>query len=290
MSSKPPTKTPLRRSLWRDLAQPKIWLRCQQAWYRLGLQFQCWRERHAVFRPLFVIATARSGSNLLIDYLGRIPGVECRSEVLCTHRPFGISPRQQNPRSALAHIARSLLSLRAPVRGCKLMLNQLTNCRLTLDRIDSAFPEARYIVLYRESLAEQYLSRESALLTGQWVLLDGERRIETGLHIDPDDLRRFAEETRQQYATILRHSWLRERSLLLSYEELIENPDACLTNRIGPLLGVPASLPQTNMRKQNRLPLHQRVINYQEVAPFLDSRICQQHYAWPEKDSARRAA
>src|SRR4029079_9095197 len=154
---------------WRALAQPRILLRCQQSWHQLGMQIECWRCPNASFRPVFVLATARSGSNLLVDYLSRLPGVECGSEVLCTRRPFVISPRQQNPRATLTHIARSLGSLRAPVRGCKLMLGQLVNCRLSLDLIDGAFPDARYIILYRQSLAEQFLSRESALLTGQWL-------------------------------------------------------------------------------------------------------------------------
>src|SRR4029079_10114285 len=191
---------------WRALAQPRILLRCQQSWHQLGMQIECWRRPNTSFRPVFVLATARSGSNLLVDYLSRLPGVECRSEVLCTHRPFGISPRQQNPRAALTHIARSLSSLRAPVRGCKLMLSQLVNCRLALESIDAAFPEARYIILYRRSLAEQFLSRESAVLTGHWLLFDGQQRLETVVHVDPDELRRFAEEIRRRYAAILNYA------------------------------------------------------------------------------------
>ncbi len=254
------------------------------------MRIECWRQPDVTYRPLFIIATARSGSNLLVDYVRQLPGVACRSEVLCTHRPFGISPRQYNPSAALTHIRRSLLSLRAPIRGCKLMLNQLAACRLTMESIDSAFPEARYLVLYRQSLTEQFLSREAALLTGQWVLLDGDVRKQTGVHVDPEKLRSFADETRQAYSTILSYGPIRERSAVLSYEELTENPAACFHQHICPLLGVKPTTPQSAMRKQNVLPLAQRVVNYHDVAELLQSPQLQQHHFQPTVAVSKRAA
>jgi LPS sulfotransferase NodH len=280
----------LRQATWRAVTHPKIWLRCQQSWHQMGLRIECWRRPHAAYRPVFLLATARSGSNLLLDYLKQLPGVACHSELLCTHRRFGISPRQMNPETALAHIQRSLHSLQAPVRGCKLMLNQLANCRLTIDALDAAFPDARYVVLYRQSLVEQFLSRESALLTGQWVLLDGERRKPARVHIDPVQLRSFADETRQFYATILNHAPLRGRSALISYEELTDNPAACLKDRICPLLGAPQAMPRTLMQKQNVWPLEHRVLNYRDVASLLHNPLLHQRLTWPTAAATRRAA
>lgn len=290
MRERKPLTTAIRQEAWRAMSQPKIWLRCQQSWHQASMRLACWRRPDDAYRPLLVIATARSGSNLLLDYLRRLPGVACRSEVLCTHRPFGISPRQTKPATALAHIERSLRSLREPIRGCKLMLNQVAACGLTIETIDAAFPEARYLVLYRQSLAEQFISRESALLTGQWLLREGEERKQAGVHVDPAKLRSFAEETRQAYRKILSYGPLRERSAILSYEELAENPSACFQQVICPLLGVPAATPRPALRKQNVLPLTQRVVNYREVAALLDSPVCHQHYSWPAAPASARAA
>ncbi len=290
MRERKPIATAIRQSLWRAVTQPKIWLRCLQWRHQIRMRMQCWRAPDAAFRPLFIIATARSGSNLLRDYVSQLPGVACRSEVLCTHRPFGISPRQYNPRSAMTHIERSLLSLPGPIRGCKLMLTQMDACGLTIDAIDAAFPEARYLVLYRQSLAEQFLSRESALLTGQWLLFDGEVRKQAGVQINPAKLRSFADQTRQSYEKILRYSPLQQRGVLLSYEELSGDPAACFHERICPLLGVEPLTPKSSMRKQNVLPLAERVINYREVADLLDSPLLQQHYAWPAHGTIKHSA
>jgi LPS sulfotransferase NodH len=280
----------LRQSAWRSLTRPKIWLRCQQWAHQLALRIECWRRPHGAYRPVFLLATARSGSNLLLDYLQHLSGVACHSELLCNHRRFGLSPSQMNSATALTHIQRSLHCLQNPVRGCKLMLNQLANCRLTIDAIDTAFPEARYLVLYRQSLAEQFLSRESALLTGQWVLRDGEPRKQARVRIDPAQLRTFAHETRQLYAAILKYAPLRDRTALLSYEELTDHPAACLKDRICPLLGVPSAAPHTMMQKQNIWPLEHRVVNYRDVASLLHGPLLHQHLAWPTPRTTRRAA
>jgi LPS sulfotransferase NodH len=280
----------IRQSLWRSVVQPKIWLRCQQAWHQARMAAQCWRTPNFAYRPLFIIATARSGSNLLRDYVSQLPGVACRSEVLCTHRPFGISPRQYNPSAALKHIQRSLLSLQAPICGCKLMLTQIAACRLTIDTIDAAFPEARYLILYRRSLGEQFLSRESALVTGQWLLRDGEARKQAGVRLDPAKLRSFADQTRQAYEKIVSYVPLQERGVLLSYEELTGDPAACFHASICPLLGVPPMTPKSVLRKQNVLPLAERIVNYHEVAGLLNSPLLQQHYAWPPADARKHAA
>jgi LPS sulfotransferase NodH len=279
-----------RRSRWRMLTHPKIWLRLQQWRYQIGLAAH-WRwQPHEVYRPVFVLATARSGSNLLVDYLRRLPSVECHSEVLCTNEPLGISPRQANRQRAITHLRQSLHVLKAPVRGCKVMLNQFANCGLTLAAIEAAFPDARYLILYRQSLAEQFLSRESALLTDQWMLFDEQKRKQVRIPIDPVRLMSFAKETRAAYRAIFDHFLPPERSLILSYEQLTENPEAWLNHRIGPLLEVPAAAPQTILRKQNVLSIDQRVTNFHEVSSLLASPLCRQYYACPEQHSSRRSA
>ncbi len=170
------------------------------------------------------------------------------------------------------------------------MLDQLARTSLSLDALHAALPEAKYIILYRESLAEQYLSRESAFATQQWYLLDGQEPKQAKIHVRPSRLRAYCEEIRQAYRTILDHAWLPARSVLLSYEELTLDPAWWIGEQICPLLGIPAALPQTIMRKQNTLSLAERVENYGEVAALLASPLCRQHYAWQRRPTRRYAA
>ena len=82
-----------------------------------------------------------------------------------------------------------------------------------------------------------------------------------------------------------REYWL--QWTILSYEEFAADPVGCLRARICPLLGVPAAAPQTKLRKQNTLPLKDRITNYHEVAALISSPLCRQDYGG---HAGRRAA
>ncbi len=254
-------------------------------WRRLKTQVNLlkkwWLRRHVPYQPLFLVATCRSGSNLLMSYLAQQPGVAMLSEVLSSQLPIG--PRRDciPPATAISHIRYCLQGEKTPVRGCKLMLYQLANCRLTLDDIHAAFPAAKYIVLYRQSLAEQFVSHQQALATRQYLLPDGEAAKQSEVVIDSAELRRYCDEIRRGYCEVLRHSWLADRAILLSYEELIADTGLWLEKRICPLLGVQYRAPQTRLRKQSTQPLADRVANYREVSSLLHSPLCRQYHHWP---------
>jgi LPS sulfotransferase NodH len=174
-------------------------------------------------------------------------------------------------------------TMRAPVRGCKLMLDHLTVHQLTVDDLRDEFPDSRFLIIYRRSLAEQFVSREMAIATNQWYLWAGQERKQAQVFVDSDALRKYCAATRQAYADLMTRRWLPERSELISYEELATDPTNCLKGRICPLLGLPACEPRTILCKQGTTPLAERVANYRQVAALLASPLCQQHYAWNSK-------
>jgi len=263
-------------------------------WRRLktqaGLLKKWWLRRHTAYQPLFLIATCRSGSNLLLSYLAQQPGVAMLSEVLSAQLPIGPSRDCIPPAKAISHIRYCLQGEKAPVRGCKLMLYQLANCRLTLDDIHEAFPTAKYIVLYRQSLAEQFVSHKMALATRQYQLPAGDEAKDAEIAIDAGELRRYCDEIRRGYCEVLKHSWLADRAVLLSYEELIADTASWLQTHICPLLGVNYNPPKTRLRKQNTQPLADRVANYRDVSALLHSPLCRQFHHWPYAAATRARA
>jgi LPS sulfotransferase NodH len=254
-------------------------------WRRLKTQANLlkkwWLRRHTPYQPLFLIATCRSGSNLLMSYLAQQPGVAMLSEVLSSQLPIGPSRDCIPPATAISHIRYCLQGEKTAVRGCKLMLYQLANCRLTLDDVHTAFPTARYIVLYRQTLAEQFVSHQQALRTHQYLLAAGEEAKNSEIVINAGELRRYCDETRRGYCEVLKHSWLADRAVLLSYEELTADAGHWLQTQICPLLGVGYKRPKTNLRKQNTQPLADCVANYREVSALLHSPLCRQYHHWP---------
>lgn len=261
---------------------------------RLGWQLHLlrhwWLAPHRSYRPFFVIASARTGSNLLMDYLNQIPGVHCLSEILNWRSPIAPSPRTSSA-GAIRHIRRSLQSVRTEHRGCKLFFSHLNDFGLGMRDLEVAFPGAKYIVLYREALAEQFVSLEIAQLTDQWLLLPGEKRKQLSITVDPNALRDFCHATRRDYQQLLSHTAIHHRGSIFSYEQLIENPVQSMQEHVCSLLGVRSIEPKAALRKQNPEPLAARVTNYASVGALMASTLCQQHHSLlPQRATRRRAA
>src|SRR5262245_56925158 len=179
---------------------PRGWeFRRQMLVHQARLAYKWWFRRHRPYQPLFVIAMQRSGSNLLMSYLRQLEGVQTRGEVLLYGHTEGPLWERMTPKAVIAHIRRSLHLLASPIRACKLMLFQLTQYAMTLSTLDAAFPQARYIVLYRQSLAQQFVSKRLAQATTQYMLRPGDQPKQTRITIDPHELRRYCDDTRQAY-------------------------------------------------------------------------------------------
>jgi LPS sulfotransferase NodH len=265
-------------------------LRWQQFRQELRRQKHWWLRPHSSYQPFFILATCRSGSNLLLDYVRQLPGVAGHTEVLCPLLAIGPTRAKLRPRQAISHIRLSLQTKRLPIRGCKLMLHQLANCQVNMADLDLAFPQARYLILYRESLAEQFVSQKLAEATQQWLLKPGEQQKHPRVVVQPGDLRWYCDSMRAAYGKVLRHPGLAERSAILSYEELTSDPAECLRNRVCPLLGLPLAEIKTQLRKQNTKGFDERIANYAEVKELLEGPQCRQRYEWPEHGAGRSAA
>jgi len=287
-----PATIPLQRPKTPRKAPKSSWrLTAAKLRNELKLLRHWWLWPHTSYRPFFVLATHRSGSNLLIDYLNRAGGISCHSEVLCPTLSFGPLSRRTGPHAALHHIRRSLQTFSAPIRGCKLMLDQIERCQLTVDDLSDAFAGARFIVLYRQSLAEQFVSLKTASLTNQWVLLPGQEARMAQIRIERAELRAYCDQIKSYYDTLLATPGLAERAALLSYEELTADPQYWLGEKICPLVGAAAGHVETAMRKQNTRSFADQIENYREVEALLLSPHCRQGYAWPgERRAYGRAA
>src|SRR5207244_4288556 len=104
------------------------------------------------------IATRRSGSNLLLGCLNSIPGVSFASEILNTSMFYGIRGRWITKKTVLRHIAYSINDCKHRICGAKLLKIQLDAHGLHLEDLKKHFPNARFIILYRRSLLEQFVS------------------------------------------------------------------------------------------------------------------------------------
>jgi len=277
-------------SLLQQTRPTRLWTACTRHWSN----FQRWRHwvlrPHTPYRAVFVIASPRSGSNLLLDYLSQLQGVECQSEVLNWGVPTGPN-KFLHPHKVILHLQQSLQTLQAQHRGCKLFLSELEHYRLTVDDLENAFPKPIYFVLYRENLAEQFASIQAAKQTQQWILLPGQKAKKIQVTIDAQELNDYCHTMRRGYASLTATGAVADRGAVLSYEQLTTDPAGCLRNIVCPLLQVPFVEPSTTLRKQNTQSLENRVTNYAALASILNGTMChlQLSSSWTSPKRSRAA-
>jgi len=194
---------------------------------------------------------------------------------------IGLYASECVPAVARRHIRRSLQSLRQPVRGCKLMLDQLEQCVLNVEDLRKIYPNAKYLILYREAIAEQFVSHQLAHATGQWRSTKEHAPEDLKVSVDAQQLVAYCQRVRQSYASLFDRAWLQDCSAVMSYEQLVADPDEVFARQICPLLGIEGGRPQTDLRKQNTLPLADRIANYSQVKEVIDSPVCRQRHHWP---------
>jgi LPS sulfotransferase NodH len=244
--------------------------------------------------PVFVLTTARSGSNLLRSLLNDLPGVTIANEVLHPRTYVG-ARRLRTPDAGLAHLQRSLTALDGDVRGAKLFFSHLERLGLDLPRIIATYPRARWIVLYRESLWAQFLSTQRALRSGEWVHQVREdsferhqvrvpnrfKGAEDTFQVEADVLERYLRQQRAWYDGAVRELQRSSRAALVAYEDLVADHDAVL-HSLTEDLDLPASerTVRQGTRKQAGTSDDALVENLDELRDLLASDLAHLHLAW----------
>jgi LPS sulfotransferase NodH len=227
-----------------------------------------------LYQPLFVLALPRTGSSMLLDCLGSIDGVSVIDEVLNPTLVVGVRQRWISKRQALGHVSRSLDSLPDPIRATKFLLSQLKLHDISLDDLRRQIPSAKYLLIYREALLEQYLSFQTASSTGQWHDRgEGAKASRGPLRIEISDLERFCRRQREKWREVTNFPWLAERAALVGYEELIADRQTVFEERIFPLLGLPSAPIATSLNKLGVKPLEERIGNYAEIVERVEPSL-----------------
>ena len=234
---------------------------------------------HAKKEQVFILTTRRSGSNLLLSYLNSIPGVSFASEVLNPHMYYGIREKNISKRAVMRHLRYSMGRYRARVCGAKLLFVHMKTHGLTVEDLLTAFPGARFIVLYRKSLIDQFLSFKIATVTDQWEWTDS-FRLPDAVRLNPFELIRYSHEIKGFYQQILAGDKIESRSILISYEDLARDAQRVFDEAVFPFLGLGRCEVFTQMQKQNTKTLREIVANYGEIEPWIHSDRFRQDYSF----------
>jgi len=244
---------------------------------RTILKYRYAMHRHRPRIRLFILSEPRTGSNLLIDYLRSIPGVFAQEEILNHRAPYGLRRFWMPCGAALRHIDYST-NYDADIVTAKLMLHQLRWHGVSAEALVRRYDNARFVILYRQDLARQYISARILMLTHRDRLRDENDRFTGTLRLTAEDFCRYCEGQKRGFEELIYTSSIRRCSTLLSYEELADDPQKVFDERILPLIGRDSITIQSGMRKQTTRPMHEIIENYDELAQLLTSDTAHHQY------------
>jgi hypothetical protein len=259
--------------LWRGLP-----LSLKRAAYRTAMysSYACiQRPPHSI---VLILSTGRTGSHLLRSYLNSLPGVGLNNEVLNAATTEGVRGRWISRRAVLRHLRLSVATSGPAVGGCKLIFEQLRDRGLALEDLQRLFPAARWLISYRESLADQYLSQLVAVKTQLWIQRDVNPKQGVRIRLDADRFQQFCAQTRDDLRHVASHEWISRNALAVKYEDLSRGPSALFCKAICPFLGIPTAPVSTDLVKQNERPLEQTIENAEELGDFLEEMKTSESY------------
>lgn len=217
--------------------------------------------------PIFIIAMRRTGTHLLLSYLNSIPNVFFATEILNRDAFYGLRQRFISKKAALKHILYSIYYCQSRLCGAKLIRIHMENHKLSLTDLIKLFPNAKFIVLYRKIVLEQYLSLKIAENTDTWGLTK-DFKLPLSIHIDRNELAAYYASTKKYYEELIKDPCLKGRSILLSYEELANEAQTTFDKRIFPFLGLSSFPVSSQVMKQTTKKPREIVENYEEIKDF----------------------
>ena len=229
-------------------------------------------------KPIFVIASRRTGSYLLLSYLGSHPEIDSVGEVINPDLVRGIRTKSVSKNEVMFHIKASINNSKSSIGVAKLLAYQMKLHNLDIDDVKNAIPDAKFIILYRESLSRQFISNEMSKASGIWKISDKNKKkwksSKTTIKVNSKELEDFCKDIKKFYDDLLSKEWVKKEALLLSYEELKGSAKEALEEKLFSFLNLSPVSIKTSLEKMNKRPIEETVTNYDEVKDLLESKMC----------------
>jgi len=213
-------------------------------------------------RSFVILTSARSGSTYLRLLLDDHPKITCWGELL--NRKY-LPLCETSSHVLVNYILTALLPIKLwlPYTGFKVFHEQLEFCYLHFGQILTALLHPPIIILFRKNMLETYTSLQISLKTDVWNTEDGS----TAKECIEIEWQKFVE-----YVATIRRRWRRNMTeippnskvLFVSYEELTANKDKSLS-KIFEFLNLENCDVKAILKKQNPLPLIERITNYKQI-------------------------
>lgn len=226
--------------------------------------------------PIIILAGRRTGSTLLSSYLGSLPSIHSQGELLNPDiYPFlGLFSRiPVGKQLALLYLKSSSLNSPSCVPSFKLIFEHLEMLSISLEDLQEAFPLAKFIIVYRHSLLESYVSLLKARKTREWFSTKADLEKEDfRFTLDANDFLDFCKDAKSKYKKC-GSAGITKNSVVIEYQELASNPKALFQEKLCPFLGIEFQPIKTSLKKQSKGSISTLITNFDEIHKVLENQI-----------------
>ncbi len=238
-------------------------------------------EKNIGQRPFFVLQNPRTGSTFFLNCLNSYPNISFLADVLSPYSYFGIRRFFISKKALLDHVRRCLHYLEHPVCGVKIGFSHLKMHRMTLKDLSAEFPQAKWIVLYRKNILDQYISHQIALRTQRWFQSPGDpypALEDVRIDLSPQSVLEYRNRILRDYQSVLKNPEICSRSVWVSYEDIVVDSQKLFDEVIFPFMGLDRKNIGTRLMKQNIWQYPEIIANYEEVGDFIEKTDFTLHY------------
>ena len=221
----------------------------------------------ATNRSFVILSSARSGSSLLVQLLNYHERIKCHGELLNRERLHDRGLVDAREKDLIDYVSRIIFPANSwlPYRmhtGFKLFNEQMEYCKVSFGEILSKLQCSSVIVLYRRNMLETFVSLKIAFQNNIWYsesIVNDER-----VEVNWEEFHKYVVTERMRWEQSLSQISHSHQLLLVSYEELALKKASTIRD-IFSFLGLAPCYCGTSSKRQNPLPLCDKVRNYEEI-------------------------
>ncbi|MGK7898624.1 MAG: hypothetical protein AB4372_34675 [Xenococcus sp. (in: cyanobacteria)] len=226
-------------------------------------------------KSVIILGVPRTGSSLLATYVESLNGFKNYGEILNPQIYSSLNKIVSFPLKKKVALIRIkwILSASNDITVIKLLAGHLNKFTIKLEDLNQNFPLTKFIMIYRSSLIDCYVSFLRAKQTQAWSSRKSSSNNEPiSLTVNKDEFINFCHKTKQDYFHY-NTTGLLDRSLVIQYAQLVEQPQNLFQDKICPFLETPYHPIQSSLKKQIQTPLAQLVTNWYEIQDIINSPL-----------------
>jgi LPS sulfotransferase NodH len=228
------------------------------------------RLKNSSCKKIIILCEARTGSGLLSDLLNSVEDITIGGEILNPKVGNGIWP-WASKETSLKHIKNSLSQFGTKYGGIKLHYSHFTKHNIKVHELVHKFPDTKFILLYRSSITNQFISSRITQITKQFGTRNQAKEIKRKLVIEPDFFKAYCCE-RIRELQIMKKDLQKNHSdyIEIQYEEIVENPQKLFNEKLFPFLNINPRKVTTNLKKQNQKSKPEIIENYDALKDLFE--------------------